>query len=58
LCAIVLGLSSLIYTSAWNDGAGRITITGYSYGFYVWMSAFVWLALLAGRKSLKDSRNT
>jgi hypothetical protein len=54
LCAIVFGLSSLMYTSAWNDGARRITITGYSYGFYVWMSAFVWLALLAGRKSLQS----
>lgn len=56
LCAILLGLSSFMYTSIWNDGAGRITVTGYSYGFYVWMSAFVWLTFLTGRKCIKDSR--
>lgn len=55
LCAILLGLSSFAYTSMWNDGDGRITITGYSYGFYVWLLSFVWLALLAARKAMRDN---
>jgi len=44
IIAIAMGLTSFSYTSIWNDGAGRISITSYSYGFYVWMLSFVWLA--------------
>lgn len=44
ILAITMGLTSFSYTSIWNDGAGRISITSYSYGFYVWMLSFVWLA--------------
>ncbi|WP_156152801.1 MULTISPECIES: hypothetical protein [Pseudomonas] len=43
--AIALGLTSFTYSGIWNDGDGRISITGYSYGFYVWMLAFIWLPL-------------
>ncbi|MXR28648.1 hypothetical protein [Pseudomonas sp. PICF6] len=56
-CATLLGLSAYLYTSMWNDGDGRLTITGYSYGFYVWMLAFLWLAGLAIRKTIRDSQS-
>lgn len=58
LCATLLGLSSYLYTSIWNDGAGRITITGYNYGLYVWMSSFVWLAFLATRKIMRGNQTS
>jgi hypothetical protein len=56
LCATLLGLSSYLYTSMWNDGDGRVTVTGYSYGFYVWLSSFLWLVLLATRKTIRESQ--
>lgn len=56
LCATLLGLSSYLYTSMWNDGDGRLTVTGYSYGFYAWLSSFLWLLFLAARKTIRDSQ--
>ncbi|MFJ2456835.1 hypothetical protein ACIOWK_35005 [Pseudomonas protegens] len=54
IVAIAMGLTSFSYTSIWNDGDGRISITSYSYGFYVWMLSFVWLAAT----SMGSLRNT
>ncbi|MDT9634449.1 hypothetical protein FIV41_15805 [Pseudomonas marginalis] len=58
IIAIAMGLTSFSYTSIWNDGAGRISITSYSYGFYVWMLSFAWLAATSVIELQRDKRRS
>ncbi|WP_109787229.1 hypothetical protein [Pseudomonas sp. OV226] len=45
--ALMAGLSVQLQLVTWYDEDGRFTVIGYSYGYYVWLLSFVWLAGLA-----------
>ena len=54
--ALLAGLSVQLQLVTWYDEDGRFTITGYTYGYYVWLLSFAWLAVLAVRDLYKDWR--
>ncbi len=47
LLALLMGLSVQLQLVTWYDEEGRFTVTGYTYGYYVWLLSFAWLAGLA-----------
>lgn len=47
LLALLAGLSVQFQLVTWYDEDGRFTITGYTYGYYLWLLSFAWLAGLS-----------
>lgn len=47
ILALMAGLSVQLQLVTWYDEDGRFTVIGYTYGYYVWLLSFVWLAGLA-----------
>ncbi|BAV72801.1 hypothetical protein PCAU_0592 [Pseudomonas chlororaphis subsp. aurantiaca] len=45
--ALLAGLSVQLQLVTWYDEDGRFTVTGYTYGYYVWLLSFAWMAGLA-----------
>lgn len=56
LLALMAGLSVQLQHATWYDEDGRLTVIGYTYGYYVWLLAFAWMARLAVRDRYKDWR--
>jgi len=52
--ALIAGLSVQLQLVTWYDEDGRFTIIGYTYGYYIWLLAFGWMAGLAVRDVCKE----
>lgn len=55
--ALVAGLSVQSQLVSWYDEDGRLTVRSYTYGYYVWLLSFAWLAVLAVVSARKKTQS-
>jgi hypothetical protein len=55
--ALLAGLSVQLQFVSWYDEDGRFTVIGYTYGYYVWLLSFAWLAVLAVVNARKETNS-
>ncbi|UVM57977.1 hypothetical protein LOY37_10500 [Pseudomonas sp. B21-012] len=51
LLALLAGLSLQWQRVSLYDEDGQFTVTGYTYGYYVWLLSFVWLGVCGARRA-------
>lgn len=51
LLALLAGLSVQWQLVSLYDEDGQFTVTGYTYGYYVWLLSFVWLGICGARRA-------